>query len=73
MSEDQTANCYPAQCPLCGEPNQCAMAADPDAAECWCESEKFPHDLLARVPDNAARRACICQRCLAEHHKENSK
>ena len=47
MSTDQTTDCYPARCPLCGEPNQCAMAADPEATECWCESEKFPHDLLA--------------------------
>ncbi len=71
MSSDQATDCYPARCPLCGESNQCAMAADPEATECWCESEKFPHDLLQRVPDNAARRACICQRCVADHPKEN--
>jgi hypothetical protein len=72
MSADQTTDCDPARCPLCGELNQCAMAADPEATECWCESEKFPHDLLERVPDSAARRACICRRCLEEHHKNNS-
>jgi hypothetical protein len=72
MSEGQAANCNPAHCPLCGEPNQCAMVADPEAADCWCRSEKFPRDLLARVPTNAIGRACICQRCVAEHHKENS-
>ena len=35
-----------AKCPLCGEPNQCAMAADADASECWCESVIFSEELL---------------------------
>ncbi len=69
MSTGETTDRDFARCPLCGEPNQCAMAADPEATECWCEAEKFPHDLLARVPKNAVRRVCICQRCLKEHQK----
>ncbi len=72
MTADQASDCDPARCPLCGEPNQCAMTVDPEATECWCKSEIFPHDLLQRVPKNAVRRVCICQRCAAEHHKENS-
>jgi hypothetical protein len=28
--------------------------------------ETFPPELLARVPEEARRCACICQRCLAE-------
>jgi hypothetical protein len=72
MSESQAGDINTARCPLCGEPNQCAMAADPEAAECWCESEKFPQDLIARVPTNAVGRACICRSCVAAHHKENS-
>ncbi len=72
MSTDQVADSDLGRCALCGEPNQCAMAQDPEADECWCETEKIPHDLLARVPANAVRRVCICQRCVAEHHKENS-
>ena len=72
MSDDRTGDIDPAHCPLCGEPNQCAMAADPEADECWCESDKFPHDLLARVPTNAVGRVCICQRCVAEHREEDS-
>lgn len=52
------------KCPLCGGPNQCAMAADPSASECWCEDKKFPRELLAQIPEQALRRACICPNCL---------
>ena len=55
----------PTRCPLCGEPNACARAAQPggDAAECWCSALTFDRSLLARVPAAEARRACICLRC----------
>ncbi len=53
-------------CPLCSQPNQCAVAADPNATECWCESVIFPEALLAQVPDKAVRKTCICQKCLEE-------
>jgi hypothetical protein len=55
-----------ATCPLCGEPNQCAVAADPDATECWCESVVFPEELLAQIPDYAVRKTCVCQKCLIQ-------
>ena len=71
MSADQAVDCDPTRCPLCGESNQCARAADPEATDCWCKSEAFPQDLLSRVPSAAVRRACICQRCVANHPKEN--
>jgi len=67
MSADHATQSDPTRCPLCGESNQCASAANPEAAECWCGAEKFPRDLLARVPESAARRACICRRCLESH------
>jgi hypothetical protein len=67
MSSDQIVNLDTARCPLCGESNQCAMAADPEATECWCETEKFPSDLLERVPEHAVRLTCICRRCLENH------
>ena len=44
----------PAVCPLCGKPNLCAVAADPDATECWCEAVEFPEELLAQIPDDGA-------------------
>ena len=58
-------------CPLCGQSNQCAMAAGPDSQisnePCWCVQESFPAALLASVPAAAQRKACICQRCLRKH------
>ena len=60
-------------CPLCGEPNLCAVAADPNATECWCESEIFPEELLAKVPDKAVRKTCICQNCLRDYQASRTK
>jgi hypothetical protein len=54
----------PALCPLCGEPNACALAQPGAAkAECWCASRRFDPELIARVPPERAGRACICSRC----------
>ena len=61
----------PERCPLCGQPNDCARAAQPDSkGACWCVKETFPPELCARVPEKARRCACICQRCLAEAQRE---
>jgi hypothetical protein len=54
----------PAVCPLCGKPNNCAVAANPDATECWCEQVEFPEELLAQIPEDAVRKTCVCQECL---------
>jgi hypothetical protein len=51
-------------CPLCGQPNDCAVVADPNATECWCEGVEFPQELLDQVPDDALHKACICRDCL---------
>lgn len=32
---------------------------------CWCTTARFPPDLLARLPAEAAGKACICASCLA--------
>jgi hypothetical protein len=57
----------PTRCPLCGGPNRCALAAprEPgrEAPPCWCRAERFPAELLARVPEAQRRRACICRAC----------
>ncbi|RME45989.1 MAG: hypothetical protein D6791_09405 [Chloroflexi bacterium] len=71
MPEARTAN--PAICPLCGSPNQCALAADPHAGECWCESVVFPEELLARIPATALRKSCVCQKCLEEFQKSKGR
>ena len=61
------------KCPLCGEPNLCAMAADPDAKECWCGDKKFPRELLAQIPKEAVRRVCICAKCLEEFRAQKDR
>jgi hypothetical protein len=71
MSSSQATELDPARCPICGDLNECATVADPDATECWCEAVKFPQDLLARVPENAVARVCVCRRCIEKHNKEN--
>jgi hypothetical protein len=55
----------PTFCPLCGQPNACALAASPGvpAAECWCAALRFDDALLARIPAASVGRACICLRC----------
>ncbi len=53
------------RCPLCGEPNQCAMAAGKDPETCWCMSEAIDPQILARIPPEAQGKVCICQRCAA--------
>ena len=59
------------KCPLCGNPNECAMAADPNATECWCESVIFPDELLAKIPEDAVRKTCVCQKCLKNYQELN--
>lgn len=56
-----------ALCPLCGQENRCAMeaakAAGVQPGPCWCTQVDFSAELLARVPPQAQRRACICEAC----------
>lgn len=61
---------YPVDCcPLCGEPNRCAMEQQRLTGQpqppCWCTQVDFSAELLARVPAEAARKACICAACAA--------
>ncbi|MCC7411577.1 MAG: cysteine-rich CWC family protein [Gammaproteobacteria bacterium] len=61
----------PARCPLCGAPNECARTVPCGSAAgkpCWCVTERFPAELIARVPASARGRACICARCAAGGH-----
>ncbi len=50
-----------ARCPLCGEPNRCAleMPEDERPAQCWCVGLEFPASLTERAPGGA----CICRAC----------
>jgi hypothetical protein len=54
-------------CPLCGKVNQCAMevenATGVKQPPCWCTQVDFSAELLAKVPVEAQRQACICEAC----------
>jgi hypothetical protein len=57
----------PDRCPLCGQPNQCAMELERITGEkqppCWCTQVDFSAELLARVPADKQHLACICSHC----------
>jgi hypothetical protein len=59
----------PVLCPICGQPNECAMEVEKATGEpqppCWCTRVDFSADLLARVPADARNLSCICSRCAA--------
>lgn len=53
-------------CPICGQPNNCAMEIEKSTGQkqdpCWCVSEDFPKELLAKLPEAAV--SCICNHCV---------
>ncbi|HXD07374.1 MAG TPA: cysteine-rich CWC family protein [Burkholderiaceae bacterium] len=54
----------PAQlCPLCAQPNACAMAAG-STAPCWCTRVEIPASLLDRLAPAERGTACICAQCV---------
>ena len=57
----------PTLCPLCGQPNTCAMEAAKRTGQpqppCWCTRVSFAPEVLARVPPQAQGLACICPAC----------
>jgi len=57
----------PRRCPLCGQPNGCAMERERltgvPQPPCWCASAAFGGELLERLPDNGRGQACICAAC----------
>lgn len=50
-----------ARCPLCQRPNACGMAAG--KTTCWCFNVKLDPDALAKIPEEAKGKACICESC----------
>jgi len=50
-------------CPLCGEPNECAIATGRDPESCWCMSATMSPRALAAIPDESQGKVCICARC----------
>jgi hypothetical protein len=63
----------PLVCPICGESNACVNLSTKDESKsCWCNdpSIKFPDELLAMVPVQAKRKACICKACVLKFHAD---
>ena len=55
------------RCPLCDNPNYCALCTTPACKDpCWCAKVKIPDELLARVPVELRDKACICENCIKE-------
>ena len=55
-------------CPLCGQTNQCAMEVERSTGvpqpPCWCSQLTFDAALLARIPEPARGKACVCAACV---------
>jgi len=51
------------RCPLCGKPNECAVAAGRDPESCWCMTATMSPSALASIPAEAQGKICICARC----------
>ena len=62
----------PCRCPLCGQPNACAMTmtmttpGQAASGPCWCTLVQFSADLLKQVPEAARNKVCICTACVAK-------
>jgi prepilin-type N-terminal cleavage/methylation domain-containing protein/prepilin-type processing-associated H-X9-DG protein len=63
----------PGQRPLCRQPNLCPRYS-PSAPEgaCWRARVEIPEGLLARVPGELRKRACICRECVESFHSEQT-
>ncbi|GAC1606327.1 MAG: hypothetical protein NVS3B2_13680 [Ramlibacter sp.] len=57
----------PSRCPVCGQPNQCAMETQKATGlaqlPCWCTHVDISRELLARIAPEQQGLACICARC----------
>jgi hypothetical protein len=63
MSDAQPAS-DARRCPLCGEPNACALAGG-GGEPCWCAGATIPKATLERLPEDSRGTACVCARCAA--------
>lgn len=73
MTKARQDNFSADRCPLCGQGNQCAMATLAANANesvrqaacdsCWCRELEIPAAVLARIPEPARGRACVCPTC----------
>ena len=50
-------------CPICGKPNDCALASGRDHESCWCWTTSMAEGVLDAVPDDAKGAVCVCAKC----------
>ena len=57
----------PTRCPICHEPNVCAMEkaklTDTKPERCWCFDAVFTPAVMDLVPDASKGKACVCAKC----------
>ncbi|WP_027094047.1 cysteine-rich CWC family protein [Cohnella thermotolerans] len=58
---DETVD--PTLCPLCGQPNGCALTEGRPIEACWCVQATVPEDVLKRIPPERRLKACVCPSC----------
>ncbi|WP_221799826.1 cysteine-rich CWC family protein [Oceanobacter mangrovi] len=51
------------RCPVCQKTNECAVANQREASECWCMSRGFPPELKQQLELIDPER-CLCDACL---------
>jgi len=59
-------NIDPRRCPLCGNNNECGVAAGEEP--CWCFRQPVPQEVLQRLPLEARGVACVCRSCATSHN-----
>ncbi len=66
----------PEKCPLCGQPNRCAMELEKETGlaqpPCWCTTIAFDKTVLAQIPAASRGVACICAACATAGVKQNA-
>ena len=51
-------------CPLCGQPNDCALVDDASGqTRCWCFDTRVDPAALERLPAERRGKVCLCPRC----------
>ncbi|REK75703.1 hypothetical protein DX130_01070 [Paenibacillus paeoniae] len=62
-----------AACPLCGGGNSCAALLEENPRDCWCFHAAIPKELLARIPEEARGKSCVCENCVRAYQVEAAK
>ncbi|WP_080835982.1 cysteine-rich CWC family protein [Cohnella massiliensis] len=60
----------PAECPLCGQQNRCAVHAGKPIEDCWCKKVSIPKALRDRIPPEKRAKACICRACVEQYQAQ---